>query len=79
MAAVELQLIIGRNVRRHRETLGLSQEAFAHDVLAVHRTYAGFLERGERNLTLSTVAWLAEKMEVEPYMLLMPSRDEDAA
>ena len=38
----------------YRQARGLSQEAFA-DVLEVHRTYMGGIERGERNLTLKSV------------------------
>ena len=47
----DLQREFGRNVRRLREQRGLSQEGLA-DVLAVHRTFVGGVERGERNLTL---------------------------
>ena len=45
----ELQRTFGRNLRAYRKGRGLSQEAFA-DVLGVHRTYMGGIERGERNL-----------------------------
>ncbi|ROQ54836.1 helix-turn-helix protein [Rathayibacter sp. PhB152] len=54
----ELQKVFGRNLRRHRESLGLSQEAFA-DELGVHRTYMGGVERGERNLTLRSIEKIA--------------------
>lgn len=46
MAVGDLQKRVGRNLRAHRQALGLSQEAFA-DVTGVHRTYMGGLERGE--------------------------------
>ncbi|QIG42064.1 helix-turn-helix transcriptional regulator [Nocardioides anomalus] len=65
----ELQRVVGRNLRRHREDEGLSQEAFA-DELGVHRTYMGSVERGERNLTLRTVEKLASSIGVEPLDLL---------
>jgi transcriptional regulator with XRE-family HTH domain len=65
----ELQRIVGRNLRAYRETKGLSQEAFA-DVVGVHRTYMGSVERGERNLTLKSVERLAARIEVEPMALL---------
>jgi transcriptional regulator with XRE-family HTH domain len=54
----ELQRRLGRNLRARRLAQGLSQEAFA-DLLGIHRTYIGGLERGERNVTLRTVEHLA--------------------
>lgn len=65
----DLQKILGRNLRRHREALGLSQEAFA-DELGVHRTYMGGIERGERNLTLKSVERLAATISIDPIELL---------
>lgn len=69
MAVGDLQKRVGRNLRTRRQALGLSQEAFA-DVAGVHRTYMGGLERGERNLTLQSVEQLAERIGVEPEVLL---------
>lgn len=65
----DLQKTLGRNLRRYREERGLSQEAFA-DVLGVHRTYMGGVERGERNLTLKSVERIAASIEVDPLDLL---------
>lgn len=65
----DLQLIVGRNLRAYRKARGLSQEAFA-EVLGVHRTYMGGIERGERNLTLKSVERIAEHLDLEPMMLL---------
>lgn len=65
-----LQQVVGENLRRHREGLGLSQESFASDVLHMHRTYVGAVERGERNLTLRSVERLAATLGVEPIDLL---------
>ena len=67
----DLQRNVGRNLRAYREERGLSQEAFA-GVLKVHRTYAGGLERGERNLSLRSVEKLAAAIGVEPLALLSP-------
>ena len=67
----ELQRIVGRNLRAHRERQGLSQEAFA-EAVGVHRTYMGGLERGERNLTLRSVERIAEKIGVDPVALMRP-------
>jgi transcriptional regulator with XRE-family HTH domain len=66
----ELQRIVGCNLRRHREATGLSQEAFAADVLKVHRTYASRLERGKENLTLTSLEWIADRIGLDPVELL---------
>jgi transcriptional regulator with XRE-family HTH domain len=65
----ELQRRVGRYLRRHRHARGLSQEAFA-EVLGVHRTYLGGLERGERNLTLRSLERLAGLIDVDPLAML---------
>lgn len=65
----ELQIAVGRNLKKARQELGLSQEKFAEH-LGIHRTYAGSLERGERNLTLQTLESLAALLEVDPRDLL---------
>ncbi len=65
----QLQVIVGTKVREHRIRLGLSQEKLAEQ-LGFHRTYVGSIERGERNLTLSSVEQLAARLGVEPLELL---------
>ncbi len=65
----ELQRRVGGNLRRIRVERGLSQEQFA-DVLGVHRTYMGGVERGERNLTLKSLERLADHLGIDPRTLL---------
>jgi transcriptional regulator with XRE-family HTH domain len=67
----DLQRNVGRNLRAYRLARGMSQETFA-EVLGVHRTYMGSVERGERNLTLRSVERLAAQIEEEPLTLLRP-------
>lgn len=69
MVLGELQKTVGENLRVYRRLKGLSQEDFA-EVLGVHRTYLGGVERGERNLTLQSVEKLAEQIRVSPMELL---------
>jgi transcriptional regulator with XRE-family HTH domain len=70
--AGDLQRNLGRNLRTYREARGLSQEAFA-EMLGVHRTYIGGIERGERNLTLRSVERIARCIGEEPLHLLRPA------
>jgi transcriptional regulator with XRE-family HTH domain len=69
----DLQRTVGRNLRAYRQARGLSQEALA-DVLGVHRTYMGGIERGERNLTLKTLERIASRIELDPMELLNPEQ-----
>jgi transcriptional regulator with XRE-family HTH domain len=69
VAEGDLQRAVGRNLRAYRLERGLSQEDFA-DVLGVHRTYMGGVERGERNLTLRSLERIAETVNINPLWLL---------
>jgi transcriptional regulator with XRE-family HTH domain len=68
----DLQRTVGANLRAHRTARGLSQEAFA-EVLGVHRTYMGGIERGERNLTLKSLERIAGRLDIDPRSLLEPA------
>lgn len=65
----ELQQNLGNNLRALRAATGLTQEELA-DVLGIHRTYIGGLERGERNVTLQTVERLAASLGITAMSLL---------
>ncbi|KXP08406.1 Cro/Cl family transcriptional regulator [Tsukamurella tyrosinosolvens] len=65
-----LQRVFGRNVRAVRVARGYSQEAFADEVMHVHRTYWGAVERGDRNLSLQSVEKIAEALKMDPVALL---------
>lgn len=69
----DLQRTFGKNLRAYRMARGFSQESFA-DVLGVHRTYMGGIERGERNLTLKSIERIAAKIDTDPLMLLQPPK-----
>lgn len=75
----ELQVVIGRNLRRIREMRGMSQEAFG-DLLGFHPNYVGNLERGERNLTVRSIERLADVLGVNVLALLVdPGAARDPA
>ncbi len=66
----DLQKTVGQNLRAYRKARGLSQEDLA-EVIGVHRTYMGGVERGERNLTLRSVERIAEHLGVEVASLVV--------
>ncbi|MEM1213197.1 MAG: helix-turn-helix transcriptional regulator [Planctomycetota bacterium] len=55
----------GANLRRIRESAGLSQEALA-DKTKFHRNFVGLVERGERNTSVTKVAALCEALGCSP-------------
>lgn len=65
----DLQRALGRNLRAHRERLGISQEKLAEQ-LGYNRTYIGSIEQGKRNLSLRSVEHLAEQLGVGAMELL---------
>ncbi len=64
-----LKAILADNIRGFRESKGVSQEEFA-GMCGVHRTYVGSVERGERNVTLSTLEVFADVIGVSVPQLL---------
>lgn len=65
----DAQLEFGRNLRALRLERGLSQESLA-DQLALHRTFIGSVERGERNLTFRTAERLSDALDVDLLTML---------
>lgn len=58
MNKVTLQAKLGAAIRRRRLACEHSQDSFA-DVIGMHRAYYSSLERGERNMTLTTLERVA--------------------
>ena len=69
---------VATHLRRLRLHLGLSQEALA-DRAALHRTYIGQVERGERNVTVETVDRIAAALGVDASELFSPLRPSASA
>lgn len=65
----EAQAELGRRVKERRTELGLSQMALA-DVIGLHFTFVSSVERGERNLSLSSLLRLADGLGVNPADLV---------
>jgi len=64
-----LSAAFGAAVRARRERLGISQEAFAHEV-ELERSYVSGIERGVRNPTLRVISRLAKGLRTKPSRLL---------
>ncbi len=65
----DLVSILAENIKDFRKRMGLSQESLA-EKCNLHRTYIGSVERGERNVTLSTLEVIAKTLEVSVVDLL---------
>ena len=61
--------VVGRNVRRRRQELGLSQEQVAHDA-GITLRYMGMVERGQQNPSLDVMVRIAAALSMKPADLL---------
>jgi transcriptional regulator with XRE-family HTH domain len=71
-----LTQILAENIRAFRRSNNLSQEQLAN-MCELHRTYIGSVERGERNVTLSTLELLASALDVSVPELLTKRENND--
>lgn len=55
MGNAAMQKRLGAAIRKAREAAGYSQDTFA-DAIGMHRAYYSAIERGERNVTIATLA-----------------------
>jgi transcriptional regulator with XRE-family HTH domain len=63
------------NIRKLRRKRGLSQEELS-ELCGLHRTYVGSVERGERNVTLSTLEAFSNALGVSVPQLLSEMDDD---
>jgi transcriptional regulator with XRE-family HTH domain len=59
----------GKIIRKKRLEKNLSQEDFA-ELVGVHRTYIGMLERAEKNITLLNIEKIANALHISIAELL---------
>lgn len=64
----DLKKIIGRRIARERKQQELSQEKLA-ELVGVHRTFIGKIERGEKNLTIDTVQEIGKALNLSLEVL----------
>ena len=75
VARSRLQMSVSEIVRRHREGAGSSQEDFA-DHIGMHRTQYSLIERGKRDLRLSTLERVAKGLKL-PLWVILREAEED--
>lgn len=61
--------MVGDAIRRRRKELGYSQEGFAQYAL-IERARFGRIERGEVNLTLESLFYIAAHLDLAPSEIL---------
>jgi len=66
---MDIRHLFGENFRRLRTQAGLSQEAVAVR-MGVDRAHVSSMERGQQNVTLSTMWLAAQALGVKPADLL---------
>lgn len=57
------RIALGAVIRAERKRLGCPQDEFA-ELLEVHRTYLGGIERGERNITIDVLEKICVRLNV---------------
>jgi transcriptional regulator with XRE-family HTH domain len=65
----DILIKFGNKVRSEREKRGYSQETFA-ELVGVHRTYIGMIERAEKNITLRSIEKIAKALNLSVSKLL---------
>ena len=68
------EVLIGANVRRLRQELGLTQEALAGEC-GIDMRYLGGIERGQENPTVVVVGAIAAALGVHPIALWTGEED----
>lgn len=75
MSTDSLQLRVGTSIRRRRTALGYSQEGFAAHI-GMHRTQYSAIERGEKNLSISTIQRLCVGLGVKAWEIFRDAECE---
>ena len=72
---MDIVKVFGKNLRKFRTALGVSQEKFA-EMCGLHRTYISDIERFQRSISLDNIQKIADALGIETYRLFMDSEAE---
>ena len=73
---MDIVKVFGTNVKRYRQVLGISQEAFA-EKCGLHRTYISAIECYRRSISLENIQRIADALEIETYRLFLKEEDRE--
>ena len=74
-ATMDIVKVFGDNLRKYRNDLGVSQEAFAAKC-GMHRTYISAIECYRRSISLENIQRIADALGIDAYKLLIETREE---
>lgn len=70
---MDIVKVFGTNLRKYRNSLGVSQEKFA-EMCGLHRTYISDIERFQRSIALENIQIIADALGIETYKLFIEDR-----
>lgn len=76
MVYVRLLNLFSNNLRKYRNTFGLSQEALANKA-GLHRTYISAIECGKRSIALDNIEKIADALEIDAYLLFVDNSNQN--
>lgn len=70
---MDIVKIFGTNLKYYRQSIGLSQEAFA-EKCGMHRTYISAIECFHRSISLENIQRIADALGVDTYKLFIENK-----
>ena len=67
---MDIVKVFGNNLRKYRNELGLSQEAFA-EKCGLHRTYISAIECYRRSISIENIQRIADALGIETFKLFV--------
>lgn len=67
---MDIVKVFGKNLKKYRTKIGLSQEQFA-EKCGMHRTYISAIECCRRSISLENIQRIADALEIETYKLFI--------
>ncbi len=72
---MDIVKVFGTNLKKYRNAIGISQEAFA-DKCGMHRTYISAIECYRRSISLENIQRIADDLEIDAYKLFLEDENK---